>query len=87
MQACLHIRVPPSFFRWVDDECRARAPQHMLGIDAFILQALVHHAAGGLLSKAATDALFADAMIAYNRALEAVVDCAIDRPVAPRPRA
>lgn len=86
MQATLHIRVPPSFLHWVQHECRARAPQHMPGIESFILQALVHHAAGGLLSKAATDALFADAMISYTAAWEAIVDCPIDRSVAPRPR-
>lgn len=86
MPSTLHIRVPQSFLHWVQHECRARAPQHMPGIEAFILQALVNHASGGLLSKAATDALFADAMISYAAAIEAVVDCPIDRPVAPRPR-
>jgi len=85
MPATLQIRVPPSFLHWVERECRARAPQHMPGIEPFILQALVNHAAGGLLSKAATDALFADVVISYTAAIEAIVDCPIDRPVAPRP--
>lgn len=86
MPATLQIRVPQSFLHWVQRESRTRAPQHMPGIETFILQALVNHAAGGLLSKAATDALFADAMISYAAAIEAIVDFPIDRPVAPRPR-